>query len=133
MLKSLLVAASLLLLLDPYSYGRIGGDEQAFTRVYWQVAFAAMSFCLLMGVVIGRSRLTRSAMSWTAVVEFAIFAIANTIYITRDGLDVRMFAGYEGSPVPLATVLLGMLVRVVALIVLLRDFRRQHDVTPAPS
>ncbi len=50
------------------------------------------------------------------LMELALFIVANAIYILRDGWDVRMFYGYEGSPVPLIAVSAGFLIRGVLLV-----------------
>lgn len=132
MLRVLLFAASLLLLMDPYTFGRMGGDEHAFTRVYWQSAVAGISFGLLVAVTLWLSSHVRSA-TRAAVAELAVFAVANVIYIARDGFDARMYAGYEGSPIPLATFVVGILIRGVALFLLFRNLRGQHHIIPASS
>ena len=119
MRSGLLVSVGLILLvilffLDPYTVGKVGGDEQAFTRFYWQSGFAATSVILLL---IAFERVRRGANVFVPLLmESALFLVANAIFILRDGWNVRMFYGYEGSPVPLIAVSAGLLVRGVLLV-----------------
>jgi hypothetical protein len=115
-----LVLVAILFLLDPYTVGKAGGDEEAFTRFYWQPGIAAASLVLLW---VAFERLRRGTnLLVPLLMELVLFALANAIYILRDGWDVRMFNGYQGSPVPLIAISAGFLVRG-GLLVTAKDSR----------
>jgi hypothetical protein len=120
------VAGSILLLLvvlplvDPYSSGRIGGDANLQAIYPWQLYVTIASTCLLLAcaILLARNRLRLAPA--IVMVELVVFVAANWLYIQRDGLALRGFSGYWGSPFPLLTVVCGALLRPTLLLLLLR-------------
>jgi hypothetical protein len=109
---SAIIVMFLLLLLDPYSFGRRGGHWGFQIEYPWQLlGSAVLGGALLAALVFARQRRDRLAVGVLSA-EFLGFAAMNVIYAARDGFYTRSFAGEYSSPLPLILLLGGLALRV---------------------
>jgi uncharacterized membrane protein YidH (DUF202 family) len=109
---SAIILMLMLLLLDPYSFGRRGGHWGFQVEYPWQLlGTAVLGGALLAALVFARQRQDHLAVGVLSA-EFLGFAAMNGIYAVRDGVHTRSFAGEFSSPFPLILLLGGLALRV---------------------
>lgn len=101
----------LLMGLDPYTYGRIGGDIVAVLYP-WQRWVAAIQVGLLIIGAISSAIGIRELR--VLGVELSIFLVFNAFLVSRDGIT-RFVTGYESAVTTGLIVLAGLLVRILVL------------------
>lgn len=108
--------------LDPYAYGRIGGD--ILVRYYpWQTwGMGILAVLVLLAAALYMKQRKRLA-GIVATVEAAGFAGINAFLIARDGVS-RFVVGYESSSLPLITIVAGAALRAT---ILARYMERSQD------
>jgi hypothetical protein len=102
----------LLFLLDPYSTGRIGGDQNLQPSYVWQSWFTGLLVALLAIALAWWRRGAGQKTFWTLLSEFVLFVSVNAVYYIRDGYQLRSFSGYDDSPAPLLVVGFGTVIRI---------------------
>jgi hypothetical protein len=124
-------ATILLLALDPYSYGRVGGDV-TIAMFAWQ-SIVAWLLALLLLLVAGAALMKRYRLAFgTLLCESLIFVGMNLAYFGRDGVS-RFVVGYESSPQTFAVVATGLLLRALLFTILWGGLRRPRGVERAPG
>lgn len=104
--------AAALLLLDPYSFGRQGGDVWA-VRFQWQCFAAGIQGLLLIVSAVG-AYLDKRWARGLLLSELCLLVALNVIYLLRDG-ETRFLIGYESSLRSLWVLSAGIAVRILAL------------------
>ena len=114
-IRSLAIAAiALLLAVDRYSYGKVGGEGAAALDAFhwWQVAAAALMIALIGAgtwlLQLGRADRARFAY----LVESCLFILVNVLYLWRDG-EGRLILGFEHDRTGLWTLVGGVAARAV--------------------
>jgi len=109
-------AMILLLALDPYSYGRVGGDVTI--ALFARQSLVAWLLSLLLLIVTSAASMRRYQLAFAALLcENLIFVGTNLMYVGRDGMS-RFVVGYESSPQTLAVVATGVLLRALLFVLL---------------
>ena len=107
------LAAGALLALDPYSFGRTGGDVQEMYHV-WQVVVAVVSALLLVGVLTAGVRDAWRQARTLLVAETGVFLAANAMFFARDGV-ARLSSGFASGGELTVLVIGGLLVRLLGI------------------
>lgn len=119
----------LLLALDPYSYGRVGGDVTIAIYPWQSLVSSLLSLLLLL--VAGATLMRRYRLAFTVLLcESLLFVGTNLLYVGRDGMS-RFVVGYESSPQTLAVVSTGLLLRALLIVVVWRTLNRASGVEAA--
>lgn len=117
MKKALLVTTALvaggLLLLDPYSFGRTGGDVRDEYHA-WQPVVAVVSALLLAGVIIAAMRDAWRQARMLLIAETGVFLVANAVFYARDGV-ARLSSGFASSGELMVPLIGGILIRLIAI------------------
>ena len=124
---SLVITSLVLFVLDPYTYGGVGGDRQNLIVHAWQPA-ATVLLVLLNGI--GVFRVHRDVGLRIFAAELMLFVALNSLYVLRDGWDTRTTIGNVGSRLPLVWLLLGLFVRLGHIGILVW---RNRSASPAGS
>jgi hypothetical protein len=123
----------LLLYLDPYSHGFVGGDTSAIFDAGmsrrlpnhpWQQWATGALVVLLLAALLACYKVRRLLMP-LLLLEVATFLTLNLIYIARDGFWTRAEIGYA-SALPAAVASLGMICRISLLLFAVRWSRGRH-------
>jgi hypothetical protein len=128
-------ALIVLLALDRYSYGHIGGEIFSFgprmevlPEYVWQRWATAALVLLLLAAVVALWRGSWVTSARLVGSEALLFVALNLAYLFRDGLSTRGFVGYEGNPQSLVVTVLGLLLRMALMLVLIRTRRKTQAV-----
>lgn len=105
--------------LDPYSWGAVGGDV-GFESNSWQIAWAAVSVVLITMAMIFLSRNAPRIPRLLVCLEFLCFVLVNWILISRDGFWTRVVVGAVSTWRPFVALCIGLIVRVLLLYLLRR-------------
>lgn len=133
-----IVTAVALFALDPYSWGRVGGEHLNFgprmqdVPVHrWQIWATVVLIALLIAAAALAIRQRYRDLLAVLMVEATLFLALNVIYVLRDGMEIRGYVGYDLSPSPLRAAAAGLLARV-ALVVALGLVARRRPVRAQP-
>ena len=112
-----LLVALVLLAVDRYSYGQVGGEPLVAPTYPWQVVVAVtLAVLIALAIVLGMRSNAELAMR-VLLIEALGFSIYNAILISRDGVD-RVLAGFEHSALGGLALIGGLACRVLALLAL---------------
>jgi hypothetical protein len=108
-------AIALLLVLDPYAFGQVGGDVH-ITVFEWQRVLST-----LLGVLVAMIACAVLLKRYRAAIALLLFEGllylgANLFYLYRDGFS-RFVVGYESFPLTLGVVLAGLVLRALLVVV----------------
>lgn len=105
------IAASILFVVDPYSSGRTGGDQNFQPLYPWQFWLTLGLAGLLITSAVGWRKRRIGVVRILVFSELALFIGANAVYLLRDGFYWRMFSGYADSPIPMLATSAGIIAR----------------------
>jgi hypothetical protein len=112
-LMTLLAIAIVALVLDPYTFGGVGGDEW-YPSIAWQRLVGGVQLLLLAGamliVAMSRYRYLQRLLG----VEATIFLAFNIALLLRDG-TLRLVVGYSAAPLLLLLLIAGVIVRAALI------------------
>ena len=107
---------------DPYSYGGVGGDRHNFRVHEWQIVASFMLVTLQISAVLSTN--SRRRFLTLVATELLMFCGMNVLYVLRDGFEARGVVGNYSYDLPFRLVVSGLLVRLVWVMLAIRQLKR---------